>query len=585
MSSAAFLPFPLAGLRAVDTRASDPRSPALATASDDALVERVARGDRDAFALLYRRYERPVFGVLLRLGGQRALAEEWLQEAFTRVWLAAGSHDAARGAVRPWISRSRSTPRAASSAASATARSTSRSTRPSSTCRTRRSGEPTLAARLDGQRRASTLAAALLELPDHLREVVVLRCSRELSVRRDRGGHGLPAGHAQVALSPRHQGAQAVRRTPAGRRAVRHPSPDALLELHFDELRTRERAPLEAHLRGCPECAARWRSSRRLERELGPGPDDAPPGDGLERVLARVAVVRPARARRAEWALAVVPCAGAMLAGAWAIRAGGERLTALGLVSTAVGRPRVPRAPGPVARGGRPGRARRARHAGARARPDSRVAREVVMEAKKKLIARLALGAAAVLADRGHRRPRRSCASTGPTGGRFDDQQERDKKQRVEKARGLSRRARPAREPAAGRRDARQRDRVALLRGARERPLLRVGDGHQGRLRCSACRRSAFSKLNAVYDQRGDAAAEGGRLPRPPDLPDEPRRRQRRARARAVADGKPQLPRVASRALRARPALAAQPLGARRTRSCSRRRSRARTARPSAACT
>ena len=88
MSSTAALPFPLPGLRIYDTAASEPaRSAALAalaSASDNALVERVSRGDRDAFALLYRRYERPVFAVLLRLGGQRALAEEWLQEAFTR---------------------------------------------------------------------------------------------------------------------------------------------------------------------------------------------------------------------------------------------------------------------------------------------------------------------------------------------------------------------------------------------------------------------------------------------------------------------------------------------------------------------
>jgi len=107
LSSTAALPFPLPGLRIYDTAASEPaRSAALAalaSASDDALVERVSRGDRDAFALLYRRYERPVFAVLLRLGGQRALAEEWLQEAFTRVWLAASSHDASRGAVRSWI--------------------------------------------------------------------------------------------------------------------------------------------------------------------------------------------------------------------------------------------------------------------------------------------------------------------------------------------------------------------------------------------------------------------------------------------------------------------------------------------------
>src|SRR6185503_19953149 len=131
-------------------------------------------------------------------------------------------------------------------------------------------------------------------------------------VRRDRRGYRLSAGDAEVALPPRYPGAQAAP-WPArrGRRAMRHPSADALLELHFDEALPGERAPLEEHLRGCAECASFVSELRRLERELAPGPDDAPPRDGLERVLARVAAVRPARRRSAEWAMAAGPCAAA----------------------------------------------------------------------------------------------------------------------------------------------------------------------------------------------------------------------------------------------------------------------------------
>ncbi len=77
---------------------------AMPTVADGTLLERVAHGDADAFTVLYRRFERPVFAMLLRLaGGRRAVAEEWLQEAFTRVWLGAGTHDPSRGEVRPWI--------------------------------------------------------------------------------------------------------------------------------------------------------------------------------------------------------------------------------------------------------------------------------------------------------------------------------------------------------------------------------------------------------------------------------------------------------------------------------------------------
>jgi RNA polymerase sigma-70 factor (ECF subfamily) len=191
------LPFP-PGFLIEDTAAESARSSgtitAVANVSDDALIERVARGDRDAFTLLYRRYERPVFGVLLRLGGQRALAEEWLQEAFTRVWLAAATHDPSRGAVRPWIyaialntarselSRKRHrTPHVSLDATGMDLEDTA-------------VGEPRVTERLDGQKRADAVAAALGELPDYLREVVVLRCSRELSFAEIAEVTGAPQG-------------------------------------------------------------------------------------------------------------------------------------------------------------------------------------------------------------------------------------------------------------------------------------------------------------------------------------------------------------------------------------------------------
>lgn len=113
---------------------------------------------------------------------------------------------------------------------------------------------------------------------------------------------------------------------------MKHPSPGALLELHFEESSGAERDALMAHVGECQPCAALLEDLRHLERALAAGPDDGPPADGLERVLARVAVLKPAQARRAEWAHAVVPSAAALVAGAWAIRAGAERLNALGLV-------------------------------------------------------------------------------------------------------------------------------------------------------------------------------------------------------------------------------------------------------------
>jgi len=116
-----------------------------------------------------------------------------------------------------------------------------------------------------------------------------------------------------------------------------HPSPGALIELHFDEAAEHEQAALAAHVRECRACFAFVAELRRVEQALARGAYEAPPRDGLERVLARVDVVRRTRARRAEWALAAIPSAAALAAGAWAMRAGGERLATLGLVPAASG--------------------------------------------------------------------------------------------------------------------------------------------------------------------------------------------------------------------------------------------------------
>ena len=198
MTTTTSLPLPLtallAGSLADDTAAAaGPRAEA-AAGSDETLVERTARGDKDAFTALYHRYERPVFAVLLRLAGQRALAEEWLQEAFTRVWLAAGTHDPARGAVKPWIFAI-----AVNTARTELSRRRARTPHLpvdelGADLRDESAGEHPLVAQLDDRRRADLVAEALRTLPDYLREIVVLRCSRELSFAEIARVTGAPEG-------------------------------------------------------------------------------------------------------------------------------------------------------------------------------------------------------------------------------------------------------------------------------------------------------------------------------------------------------------------------------------------------------
>ena len=104
---------------------------------------------------------------------------------------------------------------------------------------------------------------------------------------------------------------------------MRHPTPGELLELHFGELEGGQREACEGHARGCAACRELLADVERTERALLAGPGDAPPTDGLARVLARIEAVRPSRARQTHWLRAGAPCAAALLAGSVAVLQGG----------------------------------------------------------------------------------------------------------------------------------------------------------------------------------------------------------------------------------------------------------------------
>ena len=67
------------------------------------LLSRVAAQDRAAFGDLYAATSAKLMGVFLRMSGDRAEAEDALQEIFTRVWLRAGRYDATRGRGMTWL--------------------------------------------------------------------------------------------------------------------------------------------------------------------------------------------------------------------------------------------------------------------------------------------------------------------------------------------------------------------------------------------------------------------------------------------------------------------------------------------------
>jgi len=76
----------------------------MATAETDGrLIERVGRGDRDAFEQLYRRFARPVLAMAVRQLGDNGRAEDAAQETFAAIWRSARSYRSERGSGSAWL--------------------------------------------------------------------------------------------------------------------------------------------------------------------------------------------------------------------------------------------------------------------------------------------------------------------------------------------------------------------------------------------------------------------------------------------------------------------------------------------------
>jgi RNA polymerase sigma-70 factor, ECF subfamily len=76
--------------------------------SDEQLMTRLQGGPEEveaALSKLYDRYTRTVFGVGLRILGDRSLAEELVQDAFLKVWRSSGTFDPSRSSFSTWLYR------------------------------------------------------------------------------------------------------------------------------------------------------------------------------------------------------------------------------------------------------------------------------------------------------------------------------------------------------------------------------------------------------------------------------------------------------------------------------------------------
>lgn len=81
-----------------------PRDSAEGALSDEELLQRAAGGDQTAFSTLVRRHEDRVFGIAIRITGDRADALDATQDTFVAVFRQAGSFRA-EAAFTTWLYR------------------------------------------------------------------------------------------------------------------------------------------------------------------------------------------------------------------------------------------------------------------------------------------------------------------------------------------------------------------------------------------------------------------------------------------------------------------------------------------------
>ena len=71
--------------------------------ADEDLMQLVRGGDARAFEVVYDRHASAAFSLAYRMVGNRAAAEDVVQEALLSAWRSGGRYDRARGSVRTWV--------------------------------------------------------------------------------------------------------------------------------------------------------------------------------------------------------------------------------------------------------------------------------------------------------------------------------------------------------------------------------------------------------------------------------------------------------------------------------------------------
>ena len=161
---------------------------------DDVLLRRSAKGDQDAFELLYHKYEAPLYRFALRMTGHPWAAEEVVQEVFLTVIREPGKFDPTRGTLGGFlygVTRNRvmkhreRTPRVLPLAEKAD---------DGFSPETLASKEMTPVEWAELHERRAQVRAAVLDLPVEFREAIVLCELEEMSYEEAANALGCPVG-------------------------------------------------------------------------------------------------------------------------------------------------------------------------------------------------------------------------------------------------------------------------------------------------------------------------------------------------------------------------------------------------------
>ncbi|MFB0519184.1 MAG: RNA polymerase sigma factor [Acidobacteriota bacterium] len=163
---------------------------------DRELIALCARGDEDAFTILYHRYKSRLLNYFYRLFGNRERAEELMQETFVRVWRAAPKFQGKEASFRTWLY----------AISHHLAASQLRKRRYLSLPLSKESEEQQLSERnavplehqLIKQEEEEIVKRSILRLPSRQREVILLRHYEGLTYREISAVVGCPLGTAKT---------------------------------------------------------------------------------------------------------------------------------------------------------------------------------------------------------------------------------------------------------------------------------------------------------------------------------------------------------------------------------------------------